>query len=250
MISVIVAIARNRAIGFENRLLYRLPDDLRRFKALTTGHTIIMGRKTFESFPKGALPNRRNIVLSRNKAAVFPGAETFSSLQEALSHCKEEEEIFIIGGESVYKEALPLAQKLYLTEIEDTPQQADAFFPPFDIRLWELIQSSRHDRDEKLNAPFPSKIIRERATITPCHSVSNEESYKITRYLKRSEKEVVRLPDMTTSFPFSPLFFFLHFYIHILRAPLLILYLRNRHLPVNGLMKRNNGFGALQAQRL
>ena len=97
MISVIVAIARNRAIGFENRLLYRLPDDLKRFKALTTGHTIIMGRKTFESFPKGALPNRRNIVLSRNKAAVFPDAETFSSLQEALSHCKEEEEIFIIG---------------------------------------------------------------------------------------------------------------------------------------------------------
>ena len=117
MISIIVAIARNRAIGFENHLLYRLPDDLKRFKALTTGHTIIMGRKTFESFPKGALPNRRNIVLSRNKAAVFPGAETFSSLQEALSHCKEEEEIFIIGGESVYQEALPLAQKIYHTEI-------------------------------------------------------------------------------------------------------------------------------------
>lgn len=157
MISVIVAIARNRAIGFENRLLYRLPDDLKRFKALTTGHTIIIGRKTFESFPKGALPNRRNIVLSKNKAAVFPGAETFSSLQEALSHCKEEEEIFIIGGESVYKEALPLAQKLYITEIEDTPQQADAFFPPFDIRLWELIQSSRHDRDEKHQCPFSFK---------------------------------------------------------------------------------------------
>lgn len=157
MISVIVAIARNRAIGFENRLLYRLPDDLKRFKALTTGHTIIIGRKTFESFPKGALPNRRNIVLSKNKAAVFPGAETFSSLQEALLHCKEEEEIFIIGGESVYKEALPLAQKLYLTEIEDTPQQADAFFPPFDIRLWELIQSSRHDRDEKHQCPFSFK---------------------------------------------------------------------------------------------
>ena len=157
MISIIVAIARNRAIGFENHLLYRLPDDLKRFKALTTGHTIIMGRKTFESFPKGALPNRRNIVLSRNKAAVFPSAETFSSLQEALSHCKEEEEIFIIGGESVYQEALPLAQKIYLTEIEDTPQEADAFFPPFDIRPWELIQSSRHNRDEKHQYPFSFK---------------------------------------------------------------------------------------------
>ena len=81
------------------------------------------------------------------------------------------------------------------------------------------------------------------------NSVSNEESYEITRPKKKG-KEVVCLPDMTTSFPLSPLFFFLHFYIHILRAPLLILYLRNRHLPVNGLMKRNNGFGALQAQRL
>ena len=163
MISIIVAIARNRAIGFENHLLYRLPDDLKRFKALTTGHTIIMGRKTFESFPKGALPNRRNIVLSRNKTAVFPSAETFSSLQEALSHCKEEEEIFIIGGESVYQEALPLAQKIYLTEIEDTPQEADAFFPPFDIRLWELIQSSRHNRDEKHLYPFSFKAYQRKS---------------------------------------------------------------------------------------
>ena len=138
-------------------MLYGLPDDLKRFKALTTGHTIIIGRKTFESFPKGALPNRRNIVLSKNKAAVFPGAETFSSLQEALSHCKEEEEIFIIGGESVYKEACHSPKNYISTEIEDTPQQADAFFPPFDIRLWELIQSSRHDRDEKHQCPFSFK---------------------------------------------------------------------------------------------
>ena len=156
-LSIIVAIAKNNGIGKDNQLLYWLPNDLKRFKALTTGHTIIMGRKTFESFPKGALPNRRNIVLSRNKAATFPGAETFSSLEEALSHCKEEEEIFIIGGESVYQEALPLAQKLYLTEIEDTPQQADAFFPPFDLRQWELIQSSRHDADEKHQCPFSFK---------------------------------------------------------------------------------------------
>lgn len=165
MISIIVAIARNRAIGFENHLLYRLPDDLKRFKALTTGHTIIMGRKTFESFPKGALPNRRNIVLSRNKAAVFPGAETFSSLQEALSHCKEEEEIFIIGGESVYQEALPLAQKIYLTEIEDTPQEADAFFPLSTSGYGNSYKVLDIIGTRNINILSPSKIIRERAAI-------------------------------------------------------------------------------------
>ena len=149
MISIIAAIARNRAIGFENKLLYWLPDDLKRFKALTTGHTIIMGRKTFESFPKGALPNRRNIVLSRDRAKSFPGAETFQSLEKALAHCAGEEEIFIIGGESVYKEALPLAHKLYLTEIDDTPEKADAFFPPIVLPEWELEQSAPHDVDEK-----------------------------------------------------------------------------------------------------
>ena len=92
-ISIIVAIAQNGAIGFENKLLYWLPNDLKRFKALTTGHTIIMGRKTFESLPKGALPNRRNIVLTRQDIE-FPGAERFGSLEEALAHCEGEEEVF------------------------------------------------------------------------------------------------------------------------------------------------------------
>ena len=99
-ISIIVAIAQNNAIGLENKLLYWLPNDLKRFKSLTTGHTIIMGRKTFESLPKGALPNRRNIVLTRQEIT-FPGAERYASLEEALKQCKEEEEVFIIGGASV-----------------------------------------------------------------------------------------------------------------------------------------------------
>ncbi len=160
MISIIAAIAHDRAIGFRNRLLYRLPDDMRRFKALTTGHTVIMGRKTFESLPKGALPHRRNIVLSRDKAAFFLGAETFASLEEALSHCNDDEEIFVIGGESVYKEALPFAQKLYLTEIEDTPAHADAFFPPLAPGRWELVQSNSHDVDDKHPFPFSFKDYR------------------------------------------------------------------------------------------
>ena len=136
-ISIIVAIARNHGIGFENKLLYWLPNDLKRFKALTTGHTIIMGRKTFESLPKGALPNRRNIVLSRREGAAFAGAECFPSLEIALSHCKEEEEIFIIGGESVYKQAMDLANRIYLTRVEDSTKEADAFFPIIDEKIWK-----------------------------------------------------------------------------------------------------------------
>ena len=126
-ISIIVAIAENHAIGFENKLLYWLPNDLKRFKALTTGHTIIMGRRTFESLPKGALPNRRNIVLSRQDLE-FAGAERYASLEAALAQCADDEEVFIIGGASVYQEAMPLADKLCITHISDTPTEADAFF--------------------------------------------------------------------------------------------------------------------------
>ena len=146
-ISIIVAIAQNYAIGFENKLLYWLPNDLKRFKSLTTGHTIIMGRKTFESLPKGALPNRRNIVLTRQNIE-FPGAERYGSLEEALAQCKEEE-VFIIGGASVYEEALPLANKLYITHIKDTPEQADAFFPSIDNSIWKETSREVNQTDEK-----------------------------------------------------------------------------------------------------
>ena len=146
-INIIVAIAENRAIGFENKLLYWLPNDLKRFKSLTTGRTIIMGRKTFESLPKGALPNRRNIVLSRQDIK-FPAAERFSSLEAALAQCKADEEVFIIGGASVYQEALPLADKLCITHIDDTPEQADAFFPEIDPTLWQVVSSETHAKDE------------------------------------------------------------------------------------------------------
>lgn len=148
MLSIIVAINKNGGIGFENKLLYWLPNDLKRFKALTTGHTIIMGRKTFESLPKGALPNRRNIVLSRS-CHDFPGAECFHSLQEALEQCKEEEEVYIIGGASLYAEALPLADKLNITEIEDSEKEADAFSLP-------LIPKNGKKYNEKAILPTKS----------------------------------------------------------------------------------------------
>lgn len=145
-VNIIAAVARNRAIGYQNKLLYWLPNDLKRFKALTTGHTIIMGRRTYESLPKGALPNRRNIVLSRT-IQVLPGCEIYPSLEEALRHCADDEEVFIIGGASLYQQALPLANRLYLTEINDTPVAADAFFPAYDE--WKAIATERHSKDER-----------------------------------------------------------------------------------------------------
>ena len=148
MISIIAAIADNNAIGLKGKLLYWLPADLKRFKALTTGHTIIMGRKTFESLPKGALPNRRNVVLTRSKQD-FPGTETFPSLSEALDSCPAEEDVYIIGGASVYAEALPLADRLCLTEVHDTPPEADAFFPSFNRDEWEVVFCEKHEPDEK-----------------------------------------------------------------------------------------------------
>ena len=146
MISIIAAVAKNRAIGFENKLIYWLPNDLKRFKALTTGHTIIMGRNTFLSLPKGALPNRRNIVLSRSQRD-FPGCDTYASLVEALAHCASDEDVYIIGGASVYKQAMPLADRLCLTEIDDTPAQADTYFP--DYSDWHEVSREAHEADER-----------------------------------------------------------------------------------------------------
>lgn len=151
MISIIAAVARNRAIGYQNKLIYWLPNDLKRFKQLTTGHTIIMGRNTFLSLPKGALPNRRNIVLSRSKKA-FPGCDVYPSLEEALLHCAPDEEVYIIGGASVYKQALPLADRLCLTEIDDTPAEADTFFPPYDD--WHETAREDYGTDERHASPY------------------------------------------------------------------------------------------------
>ncbi len=147
-IAIIVAIAKNRAIGNNNKLIYWLPDDLKRFKQMTTGHTIIMGSNTFRSLPKGALPNRRNIVLSRKKIA-FLGAEVFPSLEDALSSCANEELVYIIGGEQLYSYAMPLADELHLTEIDDTPENADAFFPEWKSEEWNETDREEHCKDER-----------------------------------------------------------------------------------------------------
>ncbi len=148
-ISIIVAVDRNMAIGFDNKLLFWLPNDLKRFKALTSGNTIIMGRKTFESLPKGALPNRRNIVLSRNTDLRCEGAEVYHSLEAALEHCKDEESVYIIGGETIYRQAMPMADELCITEVDAVAEKADAFFPTIDLNIWKEKSREFHPADEK-----------------------------------------------------------------------------------------------------
>lgn len=149
MVSIIAAVDQNMGIGFQNQLLYWLPNDLKHFKSLTTGHTIVMGRKTFESLPKGALPNRRNIVLTSDKTAQYPGADTFSSLEEVIDNCQKDEHLFIIGGESVYRQAINLANTLYLTEIDGKAGDVDAYFPSIDKKMWKEKSREIHPIDEK-----------------------------------------------------------------------------------------------------
>lgn len=140
MITIIVAITADKgAIGRKGDMLYHLRDDLRRFKSITTGHTVVMGRRTFESLPKGALPDRRNIVVTRNPGFRAENVETASSLEAALAMSAADSETFIIGGGEIYTQALPLADRLRLTIIDaPTPPDADTFFPPVDPSEWEI----------------------------------------------------------------------------------------------------------------
>lgn len=139
--TIIVACTRNFAIGRGGDLLFHISDDLKRFKTLTMGHPIIMGRKTFESFPKGALPGRRNIVVTRNPAYTASGVETAASLEDAIALCDHSEECFIIGGGEIYRQAIPLAGKIELTLIDATPADADTYFPELSAQDWTLPSS-------------------------------------------------------------------------------------------------------------
>lgn len=154
-LSIIVAITKNFAIGNNNNLLFYLPEDLKHFKKITTGHAIIMGRKTLESFPnQKPLPNRRNIVITNNKSFQCEGCEVAHSIEEALELVKHEKEAFIIGGGTIYKQFLPKTNQLYLTLI-DKIVDADTFFPPIDFEEWEEQSSEQHfDEKNKFNYYF------------------------------------------------------------------------------------------------
>jgi dihydrofolate reductase len=148
-LSVIVATGENNEIGKANALLWRLPADLKRFKALTTGHAVVMGRRTYLSLPNGALPNRINVVLSSDRHLQAKSCLLFSSLDAALVHLRDEQEVFIIGGAMLYEKALPLADKLYLTRVHASFPDADAFFPPVDYSEWKLNAMQTIPADEE-----------------------------------------------------------------------------------------------------
>jgi len=147
IISIIVAIAENNAIGKGNQLLWRMPADLKHFKNATTGHTVIMGRKTFDSVGK-PLPNRRNIVITRDTDLKIDGVEIVNTLEKAVSLCNNDEEVFIVGGAEIYKMAMDRTDKIYLTVIHGV-FDADTFFPEIDLEIWKETEIVDNNADEK-----------------------------------------------------------------------------------------------------
>ena len=152
MISIIVAIAENYAIGKKGDLLCHLPADLKHFKEITSGHTVLMGERTFFSLPKHPLPNRRNIVLTDVQGKTFEGAEAVYSLDELCAKISPDEEAFVIGGGMVYRQMMELADKLYITHIHHSWPDADTFFPEIDPKVWKQLSAERHSADE--NNPY------------------------------------------------------------------------------------------------
>ena len=159
-ISIIVAIAENNAIGKDNKLLWHLSGDLKRFKKLTSGHAVIMGRNTFLSLPAGALPNRTNIVITDIPGEEFPGCIMSHSIQDAIDKCQNRDECFIIGGGMVYKQFLPHASRLYITLVHACPS-ADTYFPEINYNEWEEIFRESQTASGR-NEPDYSYIIYKR----------------------------------------------------------------------------------------
>ena len=146
MVSIIVATEKNNGIGNQNALLWHLPNDLKRFKAITSGHPIIMGRKTFDSIGR-PLPNRTNIIITKNKDLNIDGCVIVHTLQDAILAC-EGKDVFIIGGGSIYEQAMEMADMIYLTMV-DVSLEADTHFPKIDDNVWEIVHSESHSKDEK-----------------------------------------------------------------------------------------------------
>ncbi|MEZ5003829.1 MAG: dihydrofolate reductase [Chitinophagales bacterium] len=154
IVSMIVAVAKNNVIGKDNKLLWKLSDDLRRFKRITSGHAVLMGRKTFESLGK-PLPNRTNLVVTRDENFTAEGAHVFNQINEALEYARSEgeEELFIIGGGEIYQMMLPAANKLYLTKVHAQPE-GDTFFPEIQDEEWDVINEEAHKADDRNEFDF------------------------------------------------------------------------------------------------
>jgi len=158
-ISIIVAVAQNHGIGKNNRLLAHIPGDLPRFRKITSGHTVIMGKNTFLSLPGGALKNRKNIVITDNKDDHFEDCIMVFSIPEAIEHCDKDRENFVIGGASVYRQFIPYASKLYLTLIHKA-FDADTFFPEIDQSEWKKISSEKPDRSIDVDFEYEYVVLQ------------------------------------------------------------------------------------------
>jgi dihydrofolate reductase len=157
MISIIVAVSEDWGIGKNNELLWHISEDLKRFKKLTTGNTIIMGKKTWESLPNRPLPGRTNIVLTDNEKETIENAITAYSIKDALSKCGDSGEVFIIGGGSIYRQFMPVADRLYITHVhKKTP--ADVYFPEIDLKLWKVTEREEFMENEGNSIPYTYTI--------------------------------------------------------------------------------------------
>jgi dihydrofolate reductase len=153
MLTIIAAVSENNALGKNNQLLWHLPEDFKRFKTLTSGHYIIMGRKTFESFPK-PLPNRTHIIITRQlDYTASEGCIVVPSFEKAIELCPKNEEAFVIGGGEIYQQALELVNKIDITRVH-TKLEADTFFPAIDTTKWKLVFEEFHPKDEKHDYDF------------------------------------------------------------------------------------------------
>ena len=152
MISIIVAIAQNGTIGDKNSLLWHIKEDMRFFRTTTSGHPVIMGRKTFESLGSKPLPKRKNIVITRSDVE-FEGVFTAHSLEEAISMAEGDEEIFIMGGAQIYAQSLDIADRMYITHVE-RDYEGDTSFPEIDYSKWTLVKEERFERGEEYESPF------------------------------------------------------------------------------------------------
>ena len=160
MVSIIVAISQDNGIGKDNMLLWHIPEDLKRFKKLTMGQCIIMGKKTWESLPRKPLPGRKNIVLTDVPGELIDQSVTAYSIEDALNKCSDNEEVFIIGGGSIYRQFMPLADRLYITHIHKKTE-ADTYFPEIPDTEWEVTYKEEH-ASESAEIPSYSYVIYER----------------------------------------------------------------------------------------
>ena len=156
-LSLIVAMAKNRVIGADNRIPWHLPNELKLFKSLTMGHHIVMGRKTYESIGR-LLPGRTTVIVTRQKDYVVPGAIVAHSVAEAITACNGDDEIFVIGGADLFRETLPIADRLYLTTVDAEPE-GDTFMPEFDSGEWKETSAQAFEKDEKHAYPYRLAVL-------------------------------------------------------------------------------------------